>query len=83
MIQCLQSSTNIFEKKKFPQDLLLYLLQLVQALKYENFDEINAGYMRVVSSSGSQEEKESSAGVCECSTRFVIDCNHLTVAVTI
>ena len=30
------------------QALLLYLLQLVQALKYENFDEINAAYQRQV-----------------------------------
>ncbi|KAE8745182.1 Phosphatidylinositol 3-kinase catalytic subunit type 3 [Frankliniella occidentalis] len=50
------------------EDLLLYLLQLVQALKYENFDEINAGYSRVVNTYASQEEKEGSAVVCECST---------------
>lgn len=28
------------------QELLLYLLQLVQALKYENFDEIHLAYER-------------------------------------
>jgi len=28
------------------QELLLYLLQLVQALKYENFDEIREAYER-------------------------------------
>ncbi|KAB0802749.1 hypothetical protein PPYR_04935 [Photinus pyralis] len=29
------------------EDLMLYLLQLVQALKYENFDDIKEGYRRV------------------------------------
>nr|CAD7439167.1 unnamed protein product [Timema bartmani] len=29
------------------EDLLLYLVQLVQALKYENFDEIHEGYNRL------------------------------------
>lgn len=29
------------------EDLMLYLLQLVQALKYENFDEIKEGYQRI------------------------------------
>ncbi|XP_046401340.1 phosphatidylinositol 3-kinase catalytic subunit type 3 [Ischnura elegans] len=31
------------------EDLLLYLLQLVQALKYENFDEIQEGYRNLMS----------------------------------
>ncbi|KAG8225411.1 hypothetical protein J437_LFUL004611 [Ladona fulva] len=30
------------------EDLLLYLLQLVQALKYENFEEIKEGYRRLM-----------------------------------
>ncbi|XP_034240868.1 phosphatidylinositol 3-kinase catalytic subunit type 3 [Thrips palmi] len=55
------------------EDLLLYLLQLVQALKYENFDEINAGYSRVVNSYGSQEEKEAPSVVCECSASSAVD----------
>ncbi|KAJ1532268.1 hypothetical protein ONE63_000884 [Megalurothrips usitatus] len=52
------------------EDLLLYLLQLVQALKYENFEEITAGYFRVKYdyTYKSQEEKETCAAVCECST---------------
>ncbi|XP_044740511.1 phosphatidylinositol 3-kinase catalytic subunit type 3 isoform X4 [Chrysoperla carnea] len=29
------------------EDLMLYLLQLVQALKYENFDIINEGFLRI------------------------------------
>lgn len=29
------------------EDLLLYLLQLVQALKYENFNEINEGFLKI------------------------------------
>lgn len=45
------------------QDLLLYLLQLVQALKYENFNEIKEGYSRLFpgrdASVSSQEDNQS------------------------
>jgi len=45
------------------QDLLLYLLQLVQALKYENFNEIKEGYNRLFpgrdTSLSSQEDTQS------------------------
>jgi hypothetical protein len=45
------------------QDLLLYLLQLVQALKYENFKEIKDGYYRLFprrdTSVSSQEDTQS------------------------
>ncbi len=36
----------ILDKCVFFQELLLYLLQLVQALKYEDFDEIHEAYER-------------------------------------
>jgi len=45
------------------EDLLLYLLQLVQALKYENFNEIKEGYNRLLpgrdASMSSQEDTQS------------------------
>ncbi|KDR23478.1 phosphatidylinositol 3-kinase catalytic subunit type 3 [Zootermopsis nevadensis] len=45
------------------EDLLLYLLQLVQALKYENFNEIKEGYSRLFpgrdASVSSQEDNQS------------------------
>lgn len=49
----------------FFQDLLLYLLQLVQALKYENFDDITEAHdkMQLNTASSSEINAESKESI--------------------
>ncbi|XP_058251296.1 phosphatidylinositol 3-kinase catalytic subunit type 3 isoform X1 [Hemibagrus wyckioides] len=55
------------------EDLLMYLLQLVQALKYENFNDIQSGL-----DPGS---KRDSQGLCESTTLSDLDSSQITSAV--
>ncbi|KFM82429.1 Phosphatidylinositol 3-kinase catalytic subunit type 3, partial [Stegodyphus mimosarum] len=52
------------------EDLLMYLLQLVQALKYENFDEIKRSLSKSMTSSSDSSEKERSFSTHSDSEKF-------------
>ncbi|GIY14385.1 phosphatidylinositol 3-kinase catalytic subunit type 3, partial [Caerostris extrusa] len=52
-------------KQASDEDLLMYLLQLVQALKYENFDEIKRAFKQQTDAIGSEKRRSSSQTSCD------------------